>query len=152
MMKFLCKLDSMTSRAADWLAPLVDLVIRFYIAKIFFYSALTKISNWDSTVSLFKYEYHVPLLSPEVAAYLGTAAELILPVLFLIGFGGRIVPTCLFIFNIMAVVSYRFLFTDQGAVGLEDHVVWGLLIAMVIVHGYGKWSLDYLLRKKLCHD
>ena len=40
----------------------------------------------DSTIPLFKSEYHVPLLSAEVAAHMAAFAEHFFPALILIGF------------------------------------------------------------------
>ena len=88
------------------LAPLVDLTIRLYVSWIFFKSGLLKIQLWESTVNLFEYEYAVPLLSPNLAAILGTAAELVLPVLVALGLAGRVSALALFVFNIVAVISY----------------------------------------------
>ena len=135
------------NQGCEWLAPLLDLFIRYWVASVFFYSGLTKIQTWSSTVSLFRYEYQVPLISPETAAYLGTAAELTLPVLLLLGLGGRIPALMLFIFNIAATVSYPHLWTSAGSEGLEDHFYWGILLAMTVLHGYGKLSLDYVIAR-----
>ncbi len=66
-------------------APLVDLGLRVYVAHIFFKSGLVKLQSRDSTLALFEYEYAVPLLPPDIAAYLGTAAELALPALVALG-------------------------------------------------------------------
>ena len=63
------------ARAMDYLSPLFDLGIRLWIANIFFKAGLSKIQSWDSTLMLFEYEYEVPLLSPKLAAYLGTGAD-----------------------------------------------------------------------------
>ena len=52
-----------------YLAPLLDFAVRFWLARVFFLSGLTKIQSWDSTLSLFESEYAVPLLPPELAAY-----------------------------------------------------------------------------------
>ena len=65
-----------------------DLLVRFWLAKIFIQSGLSKISSWTTTIILFKYSYHVPLISPVAAAYMGTAAEFILPVFLVLGLGG----------------------------------------------------------------
>jgi len=131
-------------RGLDRLSPLVDLVIRVFIAMVFFKSGLTKIASWASTVSLFENEYAVPLLSPEVAAALGTAVELAFPVLLVLGLGTRLSALVLFVFNIVAVISYP----DLGEVGLRDHQTWGLLLLVTLLHGPGKLSLDHLLRRR----
>ena len=71
---------------------------------VFFNSGLVKISSWDSTLYLFEYEYQVPILPWELAAYMGTAAELILPVFLALGLLSRPMGAILFVFNIIAVV------------------------------------------------
>src|SRR5262245_1017975 len=63
-------------RLIDNLQSVFALAIRIYVAQVFFRSGMIKLSNWDSTLALFANEYHVPVLSPTVAAYLGTAAEM----------------------------------------------------------------------------
>ena len=124
-------------------SPAIDLVLRIWVGMAFFRSGLTKIGSWDATLGLFENEYHVPLLPPHLAAYLGTAAELGLPVLLILGLGGRLAAAALFIFNIVAVVSYP----DLGAVGLKDHQVWGLMLLVTLLHGPGRLSIDHLIRK-----
>ena len=57
--------------------------MRFAIFWVFFRSGMTKLHDWETTLALFQDEYHVPLLNPTVAAYMGTAGELALPVLLL---------------------------------------------------------------------
>ena len=90
----------------EFLGPAVHLGIRLYLANVFWQSGVNKFQSWDSTLFLFEYEYHVPLLSPNVAAYLGTGAELFFPVLLAVGIGGRFAAISLFIFNIIAILRY----------------------------------------------
>ena len=130
------------------LTPVLDLSIRVWVAHDFFVSGLTKTKSWDSTLALFEYEYAVPLLPPNVAAVLGTAAELTLPVLLAVGLAGRLSALGLFVFNIIATVSYPFLWTDEGSVGLMQHVYWGTLLLVTLLHGPGKLSLDYLIARR----
>ena len=80
------------TRALDALQPLAAFLARLYVAQVFFLSGLTKLRDWGTTVALFTDEYHVPLLSPQVAAALGTAGELALPVLLVLGLGGTCLP------------------------------------------------------------
>jgi len=126
------------------LSPLVDLAVRLWVANVFFTAGLTKIATWSSTLALFENEYHVPLLPPELAAYLGTAAELGLPVFLVLGLGTRFAALALFLFNIVAAISYP----DLSEVGLKDHQVWGLLLLVTLFHGPGKLSLDHFIRRK----
>ena len=128
----------------DFLAPLVELGARVWLANIFWKSGLTKISSWDSTLTLFNYVYQVPAISPELAAWLSTGVELGGAALLAVGFGGRFAATALLILNIVAVIS----FPDLSAVGLKDHFYWGLLLLLFLVRGPGKLSIDYLVRKR----
>jgi putative oxidoreductase len=65
-------------------------------------------------------------------------------VLLALGLGGRLAAGVLFQFNIVAVVSYPAL----GPAGLEQHQVWGLMLAVTLLHGPGKISLDHWLRRR----
>lgn len=131
-------------KALQQLAPAVDLAIRLYVAWIFFKSGLLKIQSWESTLALFEYEFAVPLLPPHLAAVFGTAAELGLPVLLALGLAGRFAALALFSFNIVAVISYP----DLSDVGRQHHVYWGLLLAMLAVHGPGPLSADGWLARR----
>ena len=94
-------------RLTTWLSPLIDLVIRLYVAKVFWASGLTKIQSWDTTLALFENEYAVPFLSPEIAAYMGTAAELGLPVFLVLGLGMRAAALLLFVFNVIKKLLFK---------------------------------------------
>jgi putative oxidoreductase len=126
------------------LSHVVDLGVRLWVANVFFTSGMTKIQNWSSTVSLFENEYAVPILPPEIAAYVGTATELTLPIFLVLGLITRPAAIALFVFNIVAALTYP----DISALGIKDHQVWGLLMLVTIVHGPGKLSLDYWIKRK----
>lgn len=125
-----------------------DLIVRWWVAKIFFMSALSKTTDWGGTLVLFKYDYHVPWLNPAFAAYLGTAFEFILPVFFILGLGGRLTIFIFFIYNVICVISFNYLWTPAGYTGLTDHVNWGLLLMLLMFYGPGRLSLDYLIEKR----
>lgn len=132
------------AKLLDYLSPAGDLILRCWVAYAFFVSGLTKIQTWDSTLYLFENEYSVPLLPPDVAAYLGTMIELGFPVLLGLGLMGRVAAFALFLFNIAAVISYP----DLGAAGLEQHTVWGIMLLVSLLHGPGKLSLDYWIGRR----
>ena len=124
-----------------------DLMVRLYLLKIFFQSGLTKIQSWQSTLDLFAYEYSVPLLPPEIAAYMATAGELILPVLLLFGLMTRPAAIGLFILN--AVAAYAYSLTDfYNIVGMMDHILWGAMILVYVLYGPSPLSIDNWLSKK----
>ena len=144
LMRRSLELAQRTVRVLDRFSPVVDVVIRVFIAMVFFTSGLTKVASWSTTVSLFENEYAVPLLAPQVAAALGTAVELGFPVLLVLGLGTRLSAFVLFVFNIIAVISYP----DLGAVGLHDHQMWGLLLLVILLHGPGSLSLDHWIARR----
>jgi putative oxidoreductase len=128
----------------DSLSSLVSLVIRLYVADVFWKSGMTKIASWDTTLALFENEYSVPLIPSDVAAVLGTGAELIFPVLLAVGLGTRFAAFSLFVFNIVAVISYP----DLSEAGRAEHFYWGLLLLVPLFYGPGRISIDHYLRRK----
>ena len=146
-MKFLNKfidLSSLAIRGLEFLSPAVELGARLWLANVFWKSGMTKIASWDSTLSLFNYVYTVPLIPPELAAILSTGVELGGAALLAVGLAGRFGTAALFILNIVAVISYP----DLSAVGLKDHFYWGLLLAIFLVRGPGKLSIDHWIRSR----
>ena len=148
----------------NWFQPLVDLIVRLTAAWAFYQSGITKVvaetiatlpfigdlkipsslAPTDTTLMLFEYEYSVPVLPFELAAQLGTAAEIILPVLLAFGLFGRLSALGLFVFNIIAVISYT---EAQSGNALYLHVLWGILLLVTIAHGPGKISIDHIFRR-----
>jgi putative oxidoreductase len=126
------------------LQPLALLATRFYVGWVFFASGLTKLRDWESTLFLFEEEYAVPFINFELAAWLGTAGELILPVLLIIGLGGRFSAVGLSIVNIVAVVSLEAI----APAALTLHVLWGVLLAQIVLWGAGAISIDRFLKSK----
>lgn len=131
-------------RPIDTLGALFNLAVRLYVANVFFRAGLVKIESWSTTLMLFENEYAVPVLPPELAAYLGTAGELVLPVLLVLGLGGRFAALGLFILNAVAVISYP----DLSEGGLKDHILWGWLLAFIFFTGAGRLSFDAWLQRR----
>ena len=120
------------------LQPAGALAARLYIAQVFWLAGLTKIRDWETTLLLFTEEYRVPLLSPQLAAISGTAGELVLPVLLLLGLAGRFAALGLSVVNVVAVISLA----EIAPAALQQHITWGVLLAALAIYGLGKWSLD----------
>ena len=147
-MSLLARLDAVCTpvvRVLEWLQPVFVLAVRLYVASVFFKSGLTKIASMDTTILLFTHEYQVPLLSPTLAAYLSTAAELVLPVMLALGLGGRLAAAALFVLNMVAVISYP----DLNEVGIMQHQYWGVLLLLSLLYGPGKLSIDSLLQRRV---
>lgn len=139
------KLWGALSAALDSLQPLAALAARLFVGQAFFLSGLTKIRDWETTVALFTDEYKVPLLPPAAAALMGTAGELALPVLLVLGLGGRLAAVGLFVVNAVAVISLA----EIAPAALQQHIFWGSLLAGLAIYGPGAWSLERLLWPRL---
>ncbi|MES2663330.1 MAG: DoxX family protein [Pseudomonadota bacterium] len=122
-----------------WFQGVSLFAVRCYIAKVFFQSGLTKLSNWSTTLALFEDEYQVPILSAEWAAYLATSAELIFPILLVLGF---LTPLAAFGLLIMTLVIEIFIYP-----GATEHYYWLLLTGVLLTHGAGKFSMDSVLQR-----
>jgi putative oxidoreductase len=147
-MTFAARIAASCGRAVTllgFLAPVVDLAVRLWVAQVFFRSGMLKLASWETTQLLFANEYHVPFLPPNAAAVMGTGTELIVPLFLAFGLGGRVAAFVLFVFNAIAVVSYP----ELEGIGLEQHYVWGLLLLVTLVHGPGTLSLDHLVGRWL---
>ena len=128
----------------DSLQPAAALLARAYVVEAFFKSGLTKLRDWDTTLALFQEEYKVPLLPPDVAAVMGTGGELVLPVLLVLGLGGRLGALGLSVMNVVAVLSLA----EIAPAALQQHITWGVLLAGVAIFGNGRWSLDAWLLQR----
>jgi putative oxidoreductase len=132
------------TRWVDKSQVIMILVFRLYIAKIFFLAGLSKIKNMDSTLALFEYEYVVPVIPFDIAAYLSTFVELVFPVLLVLGLAGRFSAGTLFVLNIVAAISYP----DISPGGVNDHYFWGTMLLVLVMYGPGKASVDAWLQKR----
>jgi len=136
-----------------FLKPVLLLGFRLYVAYVFFKSGLTKVGDdymvTSSTLDLFKYEY-MPYVSESLAtmgAYLATYAELILPILLVIGFLTR--PAALGLFILNAVAAYSLAQTDfASAAGHWQHIAWGIMLAVIFTFGPGALSIDKWISNK----
>jgi putative oxidoreductase len=122
---------------------LLLLVQRLGIAAVFFQSGRTKVEGLftipETTVELFRSEYALPLLPPELAAYLAAGAEHLFPVLLVLGFLTRLSAAALLG---MTLVIQIFVYPDAW----PTHLSWAALMLPLIALGGGRWSLDRLLR------
>ena len=117
------------------------LLARIGIASVFFRSGLTKLDNWMLTVQLFKDEYRVPLLPPEIAAHLAAFNELVLPAFIIAGLGTRLAALPLLG---MTLVIQLFVYPSSWV----DHAMWAALLTLLIARGPGALSLDHLIRRR----
>ena len=125
------------------------LLDRVAVAAIFFLSGRTKVQGLftikDSTYELFRSEYALPLLPPELAAHMAAAAENIAPVLLVLGLATR--PAAAVLLGMTAVIEI-FVYPDAW----PTHLSWAGLLPPLIARGAGGWSLDRLLARRGHHQ
>ncbi len=130
----------LTDRLGHFPRSLIDLGLRAGVGAVFFKSGLSKIANWELTVQLFADEYAVPVLPPELAAYLATTAELVCPVLLVLGLAARF--GALALLGMTAVIQI-FVYPESWA----EHLLWASVFVYVLTQGAGKLSVDHVIKR-----
>jgi putative oxidoreductase len=120
-----------------WLA----LPLRFAVATIFWNSAMAKLANWETTLSLFSDEYQLPLIPPVIAAYLATSVEISTPVLLVLGLLTR--PAAFILLGMTAVIE---IFVYPLA--WPTHIQWAAMLLVLLCRGPGAFSIDHLLMRR----
>lgn len=137
---------ALARRATDFLDgipySLVILPARIATFSVFFRSGLVKIADWNATLALFRDEYKVPFLPPEVAAHMAAAMELGLSSLVLVGLFSR-----LSVLGLLGMVAVIQLFVEP--MGWPDHIQWLGFMIFILWRGPGALSLDGLLARWL---
>jgi putative oxidoreductase len=137
MIALLTRLDTLLSRIPhELLAPLA----RLSVGTIFLRSGLLKLDGWadGTTLTLFREEYRLPLLPPELASWLATGAELSLPILLFLGLFTR--PAALALLGMTLVIE---IFVYPNA--FDTHGVWAVSLLYIAKFGPGTLALDRLL-------
>jgi len=149
-MEFLHRANRLAERATRPFESLLLLGTRLYVAWQFLKSGWLKVTDWETTLFLFKDEYHTPLLPPVAAAMAGTFGELVFPVLLILGLLTRYAAAGLFAVNVVAVVSYaHVLYSDGFEAAIGQHYLWGFMLLVVAIYGPGAWSADRWLAPRL---
>ncbi|KAB2838213.1 MAG: DoxX family protein [Burkholderiales bacterium] len=137
---------------------LIALLGRFSIASVFWLSGQTKVQGFalnmvsgefqlgwprlsDAAVDLFREEYRLPLIAPELAAVLAATAEHVFPALLLLGLATRFSALALLV---MTAVIQFLVYPDAYA----THGVWATVLLFLVARGPGAISLDGLLASR----
>lgn len=115
---------------------LLALPLRVAVATVFWNSAMTKLANWETTLELFTSEYQVPLLPPELAAYMATAIELSMPPLLILGLLTR--PAAAVLLGMIGVIQV-FIYPQAW----PTHIQWAAILLILLCRGAGRLSVDY---------
>lgn len=132
-------------RTLHWLDripyALLALPLRLAVATVFWNSAMAKLANWDTALALFADEYQVPILPPEVAAYMAASIELTTPVLLVLGLFTR--PAALVLLGMTTVIEV-FVYPQAW----PTHIQWAAMLLVLLARGAGAFSIDHLLRRR----
>jgi len=139
-------------------SSLVALLARVGIGATFWLSGQTKIEGlvldpiglhaefgWphvsDSALELFRSEYALPLLPPELAATMAAFSEHLFPLLLVLGLGTRFAALALL--GMTAVIEI-FVYPDAW----PTHALWAGALLYLVARGGGVLSLDHLLARR----
>jgi|SRR5690242_2104234 putative oxidoreductase len=121
---------------------LLALPLRFAVATVFWNSGTTKLDSWDTTLALFRDEYRVPVIPPEIAAYMSASIELSTPFLLILGLFTR--PAALVLLGMTTVIEV-FVYPQAW----PTHIQWAAMLLVLLCRGAGKLSLDELIYRRL---
>lgn len=123
----------------------IALLARIAVADVFWRSGQTKVDGWqitETTFDLFREEYRVPLLPPELAAYLASIQEHLFSVLLVVGLASRL--SALGLLG-MTLVIQLFVYPAN----YPDHLLWAVALLLIVARGPGAFSLDHLIWRKI---
>jgi putative oxidoreductase len=135
------RLIAVMDRIPYWL---IALSARSFPAALFWQSGQTKVAGFSlkpSAIALFENEYQLPLIDPEIGAYVSAVAEHLFPVLLVIGLASRFSALALLVMTMVIEV-----FVYPGAWPI--HGVWATCFLIVIARGPGLLSLDHLIARR----
>ena len=123
----------------------IALMARLGIGGVFWQSARTKVDGLtikDSTFYLFREEYALPLVPPDLAAVMATASEHVFSVLLVLGLATRLSATALLG---MTLVIEIFVYP----LAWPTHLVWATCLLYLMARGAGGWSLDAIIAGRM---
>src|ERR1700704_794914 len=116
--------------------------LRVAVATVFWNSGMTKLASWDTTLQLFADEYRLPLLPPEVAAFMAASIELTMPVLLVLGLLTR--PAAFVLLGMTTVIEI-FVYPQAW----PTHIQWAAMLLILLCRGPGRFSLDHLIWRSI---
>jgi len=123
-----------------WGDPAIKLLLRCWVAALFFRSGVMKISNFDMTQMLFHAQSARGLLPPGLAARLTILIELACLAFLVLGAGTRITAIVLIGLNALLDPTY------QQSIDLAYYL---MVLGLIALHGPGALSIDNLVVRAL---
>jgi putative oxidoreductase len=115
--------------------------LRLAVATVFWNSGTTKLADWNATLQLFEDEYKVPLLPPDIAAYIGASIELSTPILLVLGFMTR--PAAFVLLGMTTIIEV-FVYPQAW----PTHIQWAAMLLVLLCRGAGTLSVDHWLWRR----
>ena len=137
-MGLIARLDRLRCTARRFPLSLIELGMRFAVGATFFRSGMLKLQSFDTAIALFRDEYRLPLLPPEIAAYMGTTVELAAPILLVLGIFARLGAAALLVMTL----TIQFLVYPEN---WPEHLMWASILAYVLRNGAGALSIDRII-------
>jgi putative oxidoreductase len=139
-------MTELATRALHWLDcipyTLLALPLRLAVATVFWDSAVAHLASWQTTLELFETEYNVPILSPGLAAYTAVSIEVSTPILLVLGLLTR--PAAAVLLGMVGVIEV-FVYPQAW----PTHIQWAAMLLVLLARGPGKFSLDWLIRRRM---
>jgi putative oxidoreductase len=140
--RFVQRLDTLRTSARRFPLSLLEFGMRLAVGATFFKSGMLKYQSFDNAIALFRDEYRLPVLPPELAAYMGTTVELTAPVLLVLGVFARVGAAAL----LAMTLTIQFLVYPEN---WPEHLMWGSILAYVLSRGPGALSIDRVIALNL---
>lgn len=121
---------------------LLAIPLRLAVANVFWSSGTVKLADWNAALALFRDEYRLPVLPPEIAAYIAVSIELSTPFLLLFGFFTR---GAAFVLLGMTTVIEVFVYP----LAWPTHIQWAAMLLVLLCRGAGKYSVDELIWRRM---
>lgn len=130
--------NALQSVSYDWLA----IPLRLAVANVFWSSGMVKLADWNAALALFRDEYRLPVLPPEIAAHMAVSIELSTPFLLLFGFFTR--GAALVLLGMTTVIE-AFVYPQAW----PTHIQWAAMLLVLLCRGAGKFSVDELIWRRM---
>ncbi|MDA9231123.1 DoxX family protein [Rickettsiales bacterium] len=131
--------NNFSKNAESFLAPILLLCSRVWMANIFFDSGRNKLSNMEGTIFLFEYQYIIPIIPASISAYLITLCEIAFSVLL---FCGLLTRLSAFILIIITIIIQSLIYNNI------EHFYWIFMLSTLMIYGSGKISIDHMFKIK----
>ena len=136
----LCNCCEKTTKFLDKIRPVVNFIVRLYLANIFLFLGLEKIQNWDATLFLFQNEYQIPLVHHSIATVLAIIIQIVCPIMLVLGYGARFAALVLFITTLLSSLFYQ---------QYVEYYYLMLILALLMCYGPDKFSLGHYMSNKV---